>query len=78
MAHGRGKIDARQQPERNLEQRVAREERRHHPTELIVNVGPFDLVLQEDDVIAQLTVAKITSPPEEGMNLTSATYGSVA
>lgn len=41
----------------------------------IVNLGPFDLVLQEGDVIAQLTVAKITSPPEKGMNLTSATYG---
>lgn len=29
----------------------------------IANVGPFDIVLQEDDVIAQLTVAQITNPP---------------
>lgn len=31
----------------------------------IANVGPFTFVLTEDDVIAQLTVARITSPPEK-------------
>jgi dCTP deaminase len=30
----------------------------------IANHGPFHFVLQEDDVIAQLTVATITSPPD--------------
>jgi deoxycytidine triphosphate deaminase len=30
----------------------------------IVNLGQFHFVLQEDDVIAQLTVALITSPPD--------------
>jgi dCTP deaminase len=30
----------------------------------IVNHGPFHLVLEENDVIAQLTVAYITSPPD--------------
>jgi deoxycytidine triphosphate deaminase len=30
----------------------------------IANLGPFVFVLQEDDVIAQLTVAKISSSPE--------------
>jgi dCTP deaminase len=40
----------------------------------IANVGPFDLVLQEDDVIAQLTVAKITSIPDRSMAVTSATF----
>jgi deoxycytidine triphosphate deaminase len=30
----------------------------------IANLGPFHLVLQEDDVIAQLTVATIASPPD--------------
>lgn len=41
----------------------------------IVNLGPFDLVLQENDVIAQLTVAKITCPPLRNMLATSTTYG---
>jgi dCTP deaminase len=41
----------------------------------IANLGPFDLVLEEDDVIAQLTVCKITSPPQRGVSGTSATYG---
>lgn len=41
----------------------------------IANLGPFDLVLQEDDVIAQLTVARITSPPSRTMAKTSVTYG---
>lgn len=30
----------------------------------IINFGPFDLVLQEDDKLAQLTVATISSPPD--------------
>ncbi|MBN2581308.1 MAG: hypothetical protein JXB10_20170 [Pirellulales bacterium] len=40
----------------------------------IANFGPFDLVLQEDDVIAQLTVATISSTPEKGVSERSATY----
>ena len=40
----------------------------------IANVGPFDLVLQEDDVIAQLTVARITSTPDRSMAVTSKTF----
>ena len=40
----------------------------------IVNLGPFDLVLQEDDVIAQLTVAKVTSPPLRTMAGSSQTF----
>ncbi len=31
----------------------------------IANLGPFTFVLQEDDVIAQLTVATISSIPEK-------------
>ncbi len=31
----------------------------------IVNLGPFTFVLQENDVIAQLTVATISSPPQQ-------------
>lgn len=34
----------------------------------IANLGPFVFVLQEDDAIAQLTVARITSPPDEQLN----------
>lgn len=41
----------------------------------IANLGPFDIVLQEDDVIAQLTISKISSPPERGMKTTSTTFG---
>jgi deoxycytidine triphosphate deaminase len=41
----------------------------------IVNLGSFDLVLQEDDIIAQLTVARITSAPVRKMSDSSATYG---
>jgi dCTP deaminase len=33
----------------------------------IGNLGPFDIVLKEDDVIAQLTVAMISSVPEKTM-----------
>jgi dCTP deaminase len=33
----------------------------------IANLGPLHLVLKENDVIAQITVAKITSPPLESM-----------
>lgn len=40
----------------------------------IANLGPFDIVLQEDDVIAQLTVARITSPPQRTMSQTSQTF----
>jgi dCTP deaminase len=40
----------------------------------IANLGPFDIVLQEDDVIAQLTVARITRPPQRTMSLTSQTF----
>jgi dCTP deaminase len=41
----------------------------------IVNLGPFDIVLQEGDVIAQLTVAKVTSPPQRNVTLDSVTFG---
>lgn len=41
----------------------------------IVNLGPFDLVLEENDVIAQLIVAKVTSPPANDMRAGSATFG---
>lgn len=40
----------------------------------IANLGPFDLVLRENDVIAQLTVAKISNPPTRMMASTSQTY----
>ncbi len=33
----------------------------------IANLGPFICVLEENDVIAQLTVATISSPPKESM-----------
>jgi dCTP deaminase len=33
----------------------------------IANVGPFHFVLEEGDVIAQLTVATISSPPDLGL-----------
>jgi len=33
----------------------------------IANLGPFHFVLSENDVIAQLTVATISSPPELGL-----------
>ncbi|MGD0540298.1 MAG: hypothetical protein ABSB33_02160 [Tepidisphaeraceae bacterium] len=33
----------------------------------IANLGPFYLVLQEDDSIAQIVVATISSPPSENM-----------
>ena len=41
----------------------------------IVNLGPFDLVFHEGDAVAQLTVCKISSPPDKGVEATSATYG---
>jgi dCTP deaminase len=42
----------------------------------IANVGPFDLVLEEDDVVAQITVAAITSIPNESMKESgSVTFG---
>lgn len=40
----------------------------------IANLGPFDVVLQEDDVLAQLTVARISSPPQRTMSQTSQTF----
>lgn len=42
----------------------------------IVNLGPFHFVLKEGDSIAQLTVARITSTPDESMKKAgSVTYG---
>ncbi len=41
----------------------------------IANFGPFDIVLRPDDVIAQLTVAKVTSPPSADVSGSSATFG---
>lgn len=41
----------------------------------IVNLGPFDVVLEANDVIAQLTVAKVTSPPSRDVRAESATFG---
>jgi len=38
-----------------------------HVTLEIGNLGPFDFVLKEDDVIAQITVATISSAPERNM-----------
>jgi dCTP deaminase len=46
-----------------------------HITLEIVNLGPFDLVLKEDDAIAQLTVARVTSCPAKGAAASSTTYG---
>lgn len=40
----------------------------------ICNFGPFDLVLKEDDVIAQIIVAKVTSSPKLGVISKSNTY----
>jgi deoxycytidine triphosphate deaminase len=40
----------------------------------IANLGPFDLVLQEDDVVAQLTVARVSCPPQRTMSMTSQTF----
>jgi len=36
----------------------------------IANLGPLDIVLQEDDVVAQLTVAQVTSIPKRSMSET--------
>lgn len=41
----------------------------------IFNAGPFDIVLEPGDVIAQIIVAKITSPPSKGVRESSVTYG---
>jgi len=49
-----------------------------HITLEIANLGPFDLVLAPGDVIAQLTVAQITRPPEKDVRATSVTYDQVA
>jgi dCTP deaminase len=40
----------------------------------IVNLGPFDLVFQEGDAVAQLTVCRISSPPDKAVEGTSVTY----
>ncbi len=39
----------------------------------IANFGPFDIVLQEDDVIAQITVATISSIPKISMEKAGST-----
>ncbi|MEX2560780.1 MAG: hypothetical protein WD403_12740 [Pirellulales bacterium] len=41
----------------------------------LANLGPFDIVLEANDVIAQLTVAKVTSPPSKDVRGDSSTYG---
>ncbi len=41
----------------------------------IANFGPFDLVFQEGDAVAQLTVCRISSPPDLTVEGTSVTYG---
>ena len=42
----------------------------------IANFGPFDFVLQEDDIIAQITVATVSSVPDLAMTANkSQTYG---
>ena len=42
----------------------------------IANLGPFHLVLRENDVIAQLTVATVSSPPDLSLRIEeSATAG---
>lgn len=41
----------------------------------IANLGPFDVVLREDDAIAQLTVAQLSSKPRKDVRLDSNTYG---
>ena len=40
----------------------------------IFNAGPFDIVLAAGDVIAQIVVAKVTSPPALGVKGSSETY----
>lgn len=39
----------------------------------IFNAGPFDIVLKAGDVIAQIVVAKVTTPPEKGVSANSVT-----
>jgi dCTP deaminase len=41
----------------------------------IANLGPFDIVLREDDVICQLTVAKTTCAPSKDARVDSSTFG---
>ncbi len=41
----------------------------------IVNLGPFYLVFHEGDAVAQLTVCRISSPPDKAVDGTSLTYG---
>jgi dCTP deaminase len=40
----------------------------------IANLGPFHIILKEGDAIAQLTVARVTNPPDRTMAATSVTY----
>lgn len=42
----------------------------------IANLGPFHFILQENDVIAQLTVATISSPPDETLRFSPSTTAS--
>lgn len=44
----------------------------------IANLGPFHLVLHEDDRIAQITVAKITSTPVTKAKVSMQTFGQAA
>lgn len=41
----------------------------------IYNAGPFDIVLQENDVIGQIIVARITSSPQKTLGNPSVTVG---
>ena len=41
----------------------------------IANLGPFDFVLEEGDVIAQVTVARITSVPLQRKTTSPSTFG---
>jgi dCTP deaminase len=41
----------------------------------IFNAGPFDIVLEAGDVIAQIVVSKVTSSPMKGVRGDSHTYG---
>ena len=42
----------------------------------LANLGPFDLVLKENEIIAQITVARITSSPQANLSKAgSVTYG---
>jgi dUTPase len=40
-----------------------------------IDLGPFDLVFHEHDAVAQLTVCRISSPPDKAVEGASLTYG---